>query len=317
MLDLAAGTRYFDSLDETRVAVRGIDLRSLLGEPAWSHATLAMTRISESSSLLKELGSVCESSTERAPSDDVRGTLNAIADVCFIAQTELNALEAQLRRCEARPQVAVVVAESVYRKLRRIASRTQWLLAPLVGRSADVSEQELDIVEGSIIVRRLYSAFRKALSPVDGDATILPAMRSGAQALTALLSDPRSSELRVQDYQALVALQDRVKTWIRSSAPLHEARNILSDLFAFAELTRMVNRRQELRSHDAVMLDCVLRDAFPTMLGDEIAKENLLYALDAIEGLDDMMDALAARLRVDPTESTYLDLRLRAAELHR
>jgi hypothetical protein len=314
MLGLAVGTRYFDSLDATRTAVRGIDLRALLGESARSHASVAMTRISESTMLLRELGAVCEESKDA--SADVQGVLNAIADVCFIAQTELNALSSQLRRCEERPDTAVVVAESAYRKLRRITSRTQWLLAPLVGRSADVSEQEQDIVEGGLIVRRLYSAFRKALVPcTDEDASVLPALRSGAQALTALLTDSGSFELRVQDYQILVGLQDRIRAWVRSNGPIAEARRIYADLSAFAELTRTVNNRQELRTHDALMLDTVLRDAFPTMLGDEHAQARLFFALTDLDGLDDMLDALAMKVRTAPTEAAFLDLRLRATQL--
>lgn len=315
MLNLAAGTRYFDSLDATRTAARSVDRRTLLDETD-GQSIFAMSRLSDVAMLLRELGADCEISTMRTKSDDVREMLTSIADTCFVAQTELSALKGQLRHCESRPQLAAVVAESAHRKLRRIASRTQWLLAPLVGRSADVGEQEADLVKGSVIVRRLYSTFRKSLVQcTDDDVSVRPAMLSATAAISTLLRDSRAAELRVQDYQVLLELQERVDSWLRVNGTPTAARNIHADLSAFAELTRMVNQRQELRAHDAVMYRCVLRDAYPALQGDMAAREQLLDALESLEGADDTLDAIADCVRLEPNEAAFFDLRLHVREL--
>jgi hypothetical protein len=311
VLDLAAGTRFFERLESLRIDASSVPLH---GPQAIRHGTQAAVIIGRARSLLAELGGTAD--TASAKVDDLRDIYLSLSDVCVLAQCELRTLTQQLERTATRADLVVVVAESTFRKVRRIVGRAQWLLAPLIGRTADVERQEQEIVSNSITVRRLYGQFRRAIVRcTSDDASVMSAMRAAAIAVAALLGHVDAYELRIQDYQLLGELQARIEGWIRENGRPAAGRRIHADVSAFAELTRMVNRRQELRAHDQGVLAAIADGAFPALLGDDAARDALVALTDRLVGLDDALDAIAERLHGYASETTFLSLSKRAQAL--
>lgn len=127
-------------------------------------------------------------------------------------------------------------------------------------------------------------------------------MRYAAGALAAMVASADFSETRIADRRMLLGLQARLLTWARGERDTVDGRRLLSDISTAAELLRGVNRRHELRAHDAYLVAALLAE-HPR---DIAQVRRFLARLRALEGCDDRLDAQVAQALADTSTSDKL-----------
>lgn len=235
-----------------------------------------------------------------------------LADVCFAGALELKQTAHELARSRTAEDLQVAV-ETGLRKLRR-AIRASVAAAQLNGIELTEGKQlrtrdSFDL-EASLVVRRLYAQFRRALRPVENDTqfAVLTALRYAAGALATLMSSPDYERARVSDRRLLRRLQQRVLLWARSAREVERGLELLHDVWTSADLLRGINRRQELRVHDAALVAEL--SALP---GADLSAWLSRFA--GLEGFDDELDALVERAQVELERSRVASILARLAEL--
>jgi hypothetical protein len=219
------------------------------------------------------------------------GTCDGVAAYCFALQHELRPVADALSRCEADHEEILVACDRAGRKLRRSLSALASTLARAEGRPSNLPESWVDRAGSAVAVRTLYAKFRKALaSGPDGtdSAQVARALRRAATALAVLCGDEDFGEVRIQDRLLLRSLQRRILAWGRSPH-VQEGLRLYGDIWAAGELLRAINMRQELRAHDADLVEGVCA-SLETEFQNERALREILGRLRALRGLDDELD---------------------------
>ena len=291
---------YVDVFEHLRAQLGDAQVRQSLraAGPSAESVARADKVLRDSLDALRELGAGAEGTMEAIGADagpasaQHRTALSSLADLCFVARRELQPLAPRLARND---EVATTL-ESVYRKLRRICARVLALLGPLVGRFVDLTDEQQEIVEVSIAVRRVYTRFRRSLvTTLTDDDSVKRALEAAAASIAQLLTHVDRTDLRLQDVMLIRGLQERIATWFRESGTPDAGRRIHADLLTTSDLLRLVNQRQELRVHDTEVIDTALG----LISAGAAARETLIMMLGPLEGMDDELDALRAELARD------------------
>ncbi|HSI05093.1 MAG TPA: hypothetical protein VLC93_11465, partial [Myxococcota bacterium] len=202
--------------------------------------------------------------------------------------------------------------EAVYRKLRRICARVLEILGPLVGRSIDITNEQQEIVEVSIAVRRVYTRFRRSLvTSLTDDESVTRALDAAVASITQLLAHVDRTDIRAQDVALITGLRERIATWFRERGSVDAGRRIHADLVTTSDLLRLVNQRQELRVHDAEVIDTALS----LVSAGAASREPLLMILGPLDGMDDALDALRAALAAEPSDAVLSAIEARLSTL--
>ncbi len=233
---------------------------------------------------------------------------SSLADICFAAIWELSRAAAELSRTRS-PDDALSAVETALRKLRRAvhavldAARSVSLPELADGWR---SERQIADLECALVVRRLYTEFRRSLRrpQVGAPDAALTALRYAAGALATLIASNGYQHARVSDRVLLRRMQARLLSWARQGQGADEGLQLLEDVCTCADLLRGVNRRQELRLHDLTVLQEL--QSHPS---EDISE--WLSGLSRLFGLDDALDALVEQARRGPTAELIAQLRVR------
>jgi hypothetical protein len=218
-----------------------------------------------------------------------------IWDICFAGTFELRRVLRDLRDAETVDELSVAL-EAAHRKLSR-AIRAVLNAEPQESSSAAPAENsphQAAEIEAALAVRRLYTVFRRSLRRPTDDSpeALLTALRYAAGALAALVAAPAHESVRASDRALLRGLRERIIAWARHDRPANAGVQLLEDVLTCANLLRGINRRQELRAYDQVVIRRL------TAPGD-LDREGRSAALESLFGLDDELDALIERMRKD------------------
>lgn len=211
-----------------------------------------------------------------------------LANVCFAGALELTRV---LRELDSAHEISdmLVAAETARRKLLR-AARAVLDAADDVVDDEPAWRHEGSDLGAALVVRRLYSRFRRSLRRAAGDdaEAVLGAVRYAAGALATLVTSPAYAEARISDRTLLRRLHARTLGWAREDRGVTSGRQLLDDVWTTADLLRGINQRQELRAHDAAA-------SVVAMQGPGDSPDRWRTALDALVGLDDELDGLVER----------------------
>jgi hypothetical protein len=261
------------------------------GEPAVADAVRAL--VGRARAILNELQALDGDEAATAGDDDwlgVRaGAPSPVGDLCFAGALELARVHRELATARGGDEVLAAV-EAARRKLRRAihavldAAGEAVAAAPDPGPSAEV--------EASLAVRRLYTDLRRSLRRPDGESAeaVLAALRYAAFALATLVAAPAYAAVRAPDRFVVRTLHRRCIDWARHDRGPGEGLRILEDVWISADLLRAINRRQELRVHDAA----AVRASLAGPRGDT---REWFVQLERLFGLDDALDELIVRAR--------------------
>lgn len=208
-----------------------------------------------------------------------------LANVCFAGALELTRV---LREVDSAHEIAdmLAAAETARRKLLR-AARAVLDAADDVVEDEPAWRHEGSDLRAALVVRRLYSGFRRSLRRAAGDdaEAVLNAIRYAAGALATLVTSPAYAEARLSDRALLRRLHGRTLEWAREDRGVTSGRQLLDDVWTTADLLRGINQRQELQAHDVAASKVAVQG-----LGD--APDVWRAAVEALIGLDDELDVL-------------------------
>jgi len=237
-----------------------------------------------------------------------------LPDLCFAGTVELRRVRRLL--ADARlPSEHIIAAETARRKLCRGLRAVLAIARPRLASEPDSSEataaHALDLA-AALAVRRLYTSLRRSLRhpTEETPAAVLVALRYAAGGLATLFSAAEYTHVRASDRWLLRGLRERILAWSKSDQSLEAGTELLADVWATAELLRNINRRQELRAHDAELLSALSCGPDP---GDESA---WMARFEPLLGFDDALDRLMEEIRLAPGDRSLTTRLLeRIAEL--
>lgn len=315
-----------------------IDVRSFESDPPEILATRLSPRVLEllveGRHLLAEIVRVCEPDDASAIPGDAGDTplaylpfeqalehevergpgVGTIGDIAFLAKLEVRERLECLARIAESPKHATILAEcdSSLRRLRKALVVLDQTFA-----RAGVAEARLDYaseLEISLQVRVAYAKLRtrvKAVGEPSGD-TFYVQLRALGTALATVVGWAGYSNLRVRDRLQLRELQRRLLGWFRSERDEADGICIWRDLDSFVHILADVNRRQELRDHDARIVRKALAAIGATA---EHVPPSIMKSLEQLSGLDEEVDLLLESRAADDAESWRQPLARLAREL--
>ena len=236
-----------------------------------------------------------ESALDAALEDSRRWNLATVCDVLFLVRLELGQRIERLAQVTRGEHAARTVEEcdGALRRVRKALLTVDQALA-----RAEIAPAKLDFaseLELSLAVRRTYAQLRRRIRQVGEPASArLPAqLREIASALATVVGWRGYPTLRIRDRMQIRDLQARLLAWFRAPREDLEGERIWQDIRYFAEMLEHVNRRQELKEHDTLLLERVCQ-ALTAPSEHELIEPASLSELAALEGLDDALDALLA-----------------------
>lgn len=238
----------------------------------------------------------------------------SLSDVCFASGFELSRAARELARpgdVDARLSAAETACRKLYRALHAIFEATRETSTAGALGAQLLRKRKATELERALVVRRLYAEFRHSLRRANDDSreSVLTALRYAAGGVALLTASPHYGAIRASDRALLRRLRDRLLEWSHAGKPASEGLQLLEDIWTSADLLRDINRRQELRAHDAELMRSLAGDSLLDHAG-------WLTSLERLKGLDETLDGLAARLRSAPNSNELLvEIMLRLAQL--
>jgi hypothetical protein len=226
-----------------------------------------------------------------------------VADIAFIGVTELRLKLARVSALTPDRDGWDIVAEcgSGIRRTKKSLTALERVMSEAEGWEPKLSfESELAV---SLEVRRQYSRLRGAIARHEAvtEDNLHRSLRRVGTAIAMLIGREIYPDLRIDDRRQIRELQARILDWLRDDAVDEEkvraGMRLWQDLSGFASLIEQVNRRQELSSHDAGVIDRVASAlaAQSSGVADAVVERPVAVELRALRGLDDEADALLDR----------------------
>lgn len=221
-----------------------------------------------------------------------------IVDVLVLGRLELVARSAALARLHAGsdPWCLIDACASARRKILKVLSALAHAICSYHG-IADPSGWHRSELEISLAIRREYTRFRRAITPIPEPAPedVRRRLREAGTLLAKLIGKDIYHYLRTTDRRQIRAVQERILDWLRArDPPTRHGVRIWQDFTALAGLLVQVNLRAELRDHDFTAASDVWRtigagDPEAPIGADALARLARLFGRD--DELDAMLDA--------------------------
>lgn len=223
-----------------------------------------------------------------------------IGDVMFLAGIELRERSDRLKRIGSSSNEHAILAEcdSALRRIRKALMTIEKGLdrAGFVVARLDFSS-ELTI---SLSVRRTYADLRRHVRAVGAPepARLRAQLREVGAALATVVGWNGYTHLRIRDRMQIRGLQDRLLAWFRQPEDIGAGLHLWQDLDYFTQMLRAISRRQELREHDAQIVERVFH---ALSLPGAVLTSELRRELEELAGLDEEIDEA---LRADHSDSS-------------
>ena len=217
----------------------------------------------------------------------------ALADLSFMAASELRHLEHELDSASDHHDQLLIACEQLRRRVVAAVTAFERSASPSSAALPSVDRAELD---KAIAIRAAYARFRQSLPRLTGQDpfAVRHDIHAASLALATLAAEPAFRGARLSDRLLIKSLRMRAAECDLGGNDLAPARGLLSDLAACAELLRGVNRRQELVAHDRELLE-----RLRGVIDGAMSPEALGAALAPLCGRDDDLDDRLRRLARD------------------
>lgn len=176
-----------------------------------------------------------------------------------------------------------------------------------------VEYRQWQSLDDSLEVRRIYGEFRRSIldrAGADPDVALegndlLAALNHAAESIAKLRSLEIYPFLRIDDRLPIRRLQKRILRWLEENQGLDESQLgesegaasengglLWSDLVSFARLLTQVNHRQEIREHDRLAVNGLLRRFFEGGEPPGALTPDMVSLLEALQGREDELDRI-------------------------
>lgn len=270
--------QWIDSSAPNRVWSYVRDVQALLADTAAVLTDLVRERDT------KEFPSAADTTLQRPASAS-----DPVGDMAFVACVHLRHKIEENRTYAETSSIATLVeaASSGIRRVIKTTSAVEPVFAASYGLVPRLNSRKY--LDRALGVRRAYTTFRVAITTdeTQGDSEIARARA----ALHELIRSPCFRDVRWPDRSSLLALGQRLDQAWQLGQPNDDARRLVSDVVAFAQMLANIGQREELIEYDLQMLPVVIQQ-----LDELIAagRPVLRGHLECIRGLDDLVEGLLA-----------------------
>ncbi len=171
--------------------------------------------------------------------------------IAAMARHELRSLEHELDILDA-GAVTWRIVDACARtqgRLSRVCSSLHQTVCETQGIDRPRAWEELELAR-SLRVRRILSGLWSGVQQAAEVEDIAARLRRTAMAIAETVGAPSFGDVRIADRVLLQNLRSEVLHWLSGDRNERDAEYIWQDLQGFVELTRGINRRQELIDHD-------------------------------------------------------------------
>ena len=218
-----------------------------------------------------------------------------LADLCFIARTELKASAQQLAASaqDDDPYGLLVALERSQGRLSRGLCAVEDRLARISGHASKTSH--VDLLRKALQARTVIAKFRQRVATAarESESHGEKRLRSVGTSIAWLRGHDYFSSLRVSDQVMARRLHLRVLAWLQGpdSAEV-DSLHLWQEITAFAELLNLINKRPELVQHDVKVLRGVIESVASSDLDGPLPSavaERLRSLLGRDPPLDEMI----------------------------
>ncbi|MEM8998559.1 MAG: hypothetical protein AAGF23_27480, partial [Acidobacteriota bacterium] len=244
---------------------------------------------------------VTETFEDAAP-ERGRSTLSPqeVADLAFVCRTELVELEKSLRQAAAAKNLWKTAAEA-----DRAVARAIRAMIPIEGALLEYAgrepiERKWFDLDDALGIRRHFVDFWLECKRRGNPAAGL-ALRAAFDAFSARIADLRQDALypylRIDDRLQIRSLQKRILAEVEKDPQCTglEARRLWQDLVGFFDLLMHIQRREELREHDRLLVGRISRQLHDLQRAPERLPEETHDQLRSLASLEPSLDVLLVR----------------------
>lgn len=218
--------------------------------------------LGEIESLGARLMEQCESRVLRLTFGDRRAVreLELVGDVCFMATTETRTKRHALSELSGTDDRArlLSVCSSAFRRARKALISVDGQLSRALGEPQVIDTSSR--LQESLEIRVAYSILRRTAegSAAPADEQLRTRLRAIELRIQLLSEKELFGRLRIDDRLELCALQRRLLDWLSDASDVKAGMRLYQDALGFTQLLAQVNLRQEVRLHDAALIDVAL-----------------------------------------------------------
>jgi hypothetical protein len=283
LIDRARALRFHVPQDTGFLAVDPVVVQAVLGVLGETAETLrAMT-------LYFDEGGTLPTSPGGLSSQDV-------GDLAFVGRTEVVELRDGLALARERQNSWKIAAEgdrAVARATRTLVT-VEASLRELMGLPA--RERKWFDLDDALEIRRQYAALWLAAVAIGspGGAQLVAQLKRFSDLIAILRREKVYPLLRIDDRLELRNLQKRIFAFLEDASPEAEqnGRRLWQDLFGFLQLLMHVQRREELREHDRLLIGRSYREVLDAGAASTLLPTALHEGLKDLAALDPELDQL-------------------------
>lgn len=220
-----------------------------------------------------------------------------LTDLLFIARIELMQQGERLGSLQedSDPWEGISICAATRRRILKLSTVIGKDICDLEGVKTKDSPYPSEL-ERSLLVRRVYGRFRKAImkGPTPDKESIKSRMQMAEREIDVIVKGDVYQDLRVEDRRQFRTFCVQMEGWLACGDPLDEFEGItiFQEIVNFSQLLVQVNNRADLQEHDRRLLAEIHGDLFEKGKSAKKIKVSVLKKLKRLYGRDDELDHL-------------------------
>ncbi len=233
-----------------------------------------------------------------------------LTDLLFIARIELMQQGERLGSLQddSDPWEAISICAATRRRILKLSTVIDKDICILEGEEGQTENDASypSELERSLLVRRVYGRFRKAIvqGPAPDKESIQGRMEMALREIEVIVNGEVYQDMRVEDRRQFRCFSVQIEAWLATGEPFDEFEGltIFQEVVNFSQLLIQVNNRGDLQEYDGRVLVEIHAELFGK---DEIPNEispDVLERLRSLYGRDDELDHLMDYVEESPPQ---------------
>ncbi len=230
-----------------------------------------------------------------------------LTDLLFIARIELMQQGERLGSLQddSDPWEAISICAATRRRILKLSTVIDKGICALAGEDDKEAPYPSEL-ERSLLVRRVYGRFRKAIvkGPTPDKESIKSRMEMAAREIELIVDGEVYQDMRVEDRRQFRCFSAQIEAWLACGEPLDEFEGItiFQEVVNFSLLLMQVNNRGDLQEYDSHVLAEIHAELFGKAEIPQKISPDVLDRLKSLYGRDDELDHLMDYAEESPPE---------------
>lgn len=228
-----------------------------------------------------------------------------LTDLLFIARIELMQQGERLGSLQddTDPWEAISICAATRRRILKLSTVIDKDICAIEGEAQEEAPYPSEL-ERSLLVRRVYGRFRKAIvqGPSPDKESIESRMAMAAREIEVIVNGEVYQDMRVEDRRQFRTFSVQIEDWLAMGESFNEFEGItiFQEVVNFSQLLMQVNNRGDLQEYDSRVLveihtELFCKDEVPTEISPDV-----LERLKSLYGRDDELDHLMDYVEESP-----------------